>query len=403
MMNVDIKTIWQKRSQDFLQEALGYWRLIGSSGLLGTSVILFILGVIYYPDFLEWLPEKTPVALILSILLGFLLFRAPFRTLLKEADILFLAPLEQKMEKYFNRAFVYNYFVQASGVLLVLVIISPLYVQKVSGVKSLWLFFLVPLILKGWNLQSVWFTYRMQDERKRILHAICRFLFHSFFMYWFMTKGSLLWLIVFSLIILGFYFIDHQSKKNNGFNWLYLLEMEKELDGRFYSFASLFIDVPHAQSKVKKRRILAGVTKFLPFQPTHAYKYLYLKTFARANDFSGIYVRLTLIGMIVVYWIPDDYGKMIAYGIFLLMMSIQLKSLYSHHEYQFWFKLFPLPTQQLKDDFRWLTRVLLLVQSLIMFLPIPMSTDSSIVWIALPVIGLGYSIYFSSIYLRKGL
>uniref|UniRef100_UPI00046AEDE3 ABC transporter permease n=1 Tax=Caldalkalibacillus mannanilyticus TaxID=1418 RepID=UPI00046AEDE3 len=191
-----------------------------------------------------------------------------------------------------------------------------------------------------------------------------------------------------------------QSQSQNGFHWLHLIEMEKRLEGRFYRFASLFVDVPHLQSNVRNRQWLAFVTRFFPFTSASAYKYLYLKTFVRANEYLGIYIRLTIIGAVVVYWIPDLYGKVIAYTLFLFMMSIQIKALFLHHQHQFWFRLFPLPQTQLKKDFQWLNGLLLFVQSVIMYLPI-LWLEGSFLIVALPAIGLIYSFVYSSVYLSK--
>ncbi|WP_025028892.1 ABC transporter permease, partial [Caldalkalibacillus mannanilyticus] len=194
-MKITVENIWKQRSQDYFQESIGYWKLIGSSGLLGSTIILFILGVIYYPDFLEWLPQAFPVSFVLAIFLGWFITRASFRTLLQEADILFLTPVEKNMNLYFRQAVVYNTAIQITGLVLILMIFSPLYANKISDTESLWLFFLLPVLLKGWNLQSAWQTHRLQDGRKRNIHAVCRFSFHTLFLYWFFTGGSMGWLL----------------------------------------------------------------------------------------------------------------------------------------------------------------------------------------------------------------
>jgi ABC-2 type transport system permease protein len=370
-MEKTIEGIWKERSQNFYREMIHYWRLIGSSGLSLTVIILLILGILFYEDFLTLIPENFPIALILSLLLGFLIVKSSHRTLLKEADILFLIPLESKMERYFQHSFAYNLFIQSLGLLIILLLFSPLYANKISmNTYPLWLYFILPLILKGWNVSTSWIVLRIQDERVVTLHVWCRYVFYVLFLYWFFTEGNLGWLVVFSMVVFAFYFFNKKVKEEYGYNWLHLIEMEKRLEGRFYTFANAFVDVPHLQSQVKRRVILSAITKWLPFNQSHAYRYLYLKTFFRSNNYFWIYVRLSIIGAVLVTYIPEFYGQLIAYVLFLYLTSIQLKIIWGHHQRQFWFKLFPLPTSQLKTAYLWLHSLLLTIQSGIMVLPI---------------------------------
>jgi ABC-2 type transport system permease protein len=396
-----IEEIWKARSHYFYNELMSYWRLIGASGLLATVVVLFILGVLYYQEFMDWIPHGFPVAGVLALLFAFFITRAPHRTLLEEADILFLTPLEKQMEGYFQQAFVYNLLVQTLGIAILLVICSPLYANMIAkNNDQLLLYFIIPMILNGWNLASSWTIQRLQDERKGQLHFLCRFLFHALFLYWFFTNGPIWWLLIFSMLIMLLFLFDRQVKKDNGYHWLHLLEMENRLKARFYHFASMFVDVPHLQSRVNKRMWLSFITRWLPFNSSQAYRYLYLKTFVRANDYLGIFLRLLLVGIVVVYSIPDYYGQVVAYLLFLYMMSVQLKAMHGHHQRQFWFKLFPLPNKLLLDSFIWLTFVLLVIQSVVMIIPVFLKTELLGNSILLLLLGFLFSYSYCYLYLK---
>lgn len=369
-MKIDIDQIFQERFNEFYKEASRYWRLIASSGLLFTVSILTILGLIYYRDFLAWIPDWVPIPVGLSLLFGTLVTKGAHRTLLKEADILFLTPIEKKMDQYFSKTERYNFILQGVGIAILLVILSPLYVDKIPVEnQKLWFYFLIPILLKGWNLQSSWVALRWQNNRNIRYHTMLRFAFNVLFLYWFFVGGNILFLLGFSSIVLLFYMLERRIRTDHAIHWLYLVEMERRLQSRFYSFVNSFVDVPHLQSKVKKRAWISGVTKLLPFSSTSAYRYLYMKTFFRANDYFGIYVRLSLIGTAVVYAIPNFYAQAVAYLLFLFLMSVQLKAIYGHHQRQFWHKIFPLPPSQQKNAFIWLNFYLLSLQALIMLIP----------------------------------
>jgi ABC-2 type transport system permease protein len=403
-MKREIEHIWQERFTLFYREASRYWSLIASSGLLFTLSILVILGVIYYNDFLAWIPVWVPIPEILAILLGFMVTKGSHRTFLKEADLLFLIPLEKKMDVYFQKTQAYNLTVQCVAVFIVLVILSPLYSNKIPVEnQNLWFYFLIPLLLKGWNLHLSWIIQRIQDDNKVFYHAIFRFMFNFLFLLWFFKSGSVIFLIGFSVAVILFYVYERRARENHAYHWLRLLDMERSLQSRFYSFVNFFVDVPHLQSKVKKRAWISGITKWLPFHSSQAYRYLYLKTFLRANEYFGIYVRLTIIGAFVVYWIPDVYTKGVTYLLFLFLTGIQIRSVWGHHARQFWQSIFPLPAQRQKDAFIWLHFYLLFLQAFLLVVPL-LATGENIQWmLLLPVIGGIFAYINSYIMLAKKL
>jgi ABC-2 type transport system permease protein len=395
-MKQEIENMWKERFNTFYREASRYWSLIASSGLLFTVSILVILGVIYYRDFLAWIPTWVPIPEVLAVLIGFMVTKGSHRTFLKEADLLFLIPLEKEMDRYFHKVQAYNLIVQCIVVFAVLLILSPLYSSKVAvGNQNLWFYFLIPLLLKGWNLHSSWITQRVQDDNRVLVHVIFRFMFNTLFLLWFFKNGSVVFLIGFSIAVILFYIAEKRVREKHAYHWLKLLDMERSLQARYYSFINFFVDVPHLQSKVKKRAWISGITKWLPFHSSQAYRYLYLKTFFRANEYFGIYVRLTVIGAFIVYWVPDIYAKGLTYILFLLLTGTQIRSLWGHHARQFWQSIFPLSAQRQKDAFIWLHFCLLLLQGVLLVIPF-LVTEVNIQQVFILLVIGGFFVYINS-------
>lgn len=375
--NVDIEALWQKRIGEHLSESIHYWRLMGSSGLLFTVVVLFILGLMYYEAFMDLIPDWVPIPFFFSIILAGVITRTSYRTLIQEADLLFLTPIESKMETYFQKAGQYNLAIQVLIIIVVLIVLTPIYTHKIPMAdQQLYLYFIIPILLKGWNLQSNWTAKRVQDQRKVIYHSLARYLFNFTLLYLFFTGGKLgqesIWSIAIPILAIGlvlFFMVELHWKERHALHWLYLLEMENSLKNRFYQFVNAFADVPKLQSKVKKRAWLSFVTTWLPFHVSQSYKYLYLKTFIRGNEYFGIYVRLTVLGMLIVYFIPDIYARGIAYILFLFITSSQIRPIWGHHTRQFWISLYPLPKHLQRDSFIWMISILLAVQAVVMLIP----------------------------------
>jgi ABC-2 type transport system permease protein len=210
-MTVDVEQLAGVRIQAFVGTAIRYWSFIGRGGLSVTIILLVILGMIYYQDLLDLIPEHAPVAPVLAVILTFFVARTAHRTFLEEADLMFLTPLEERMDRYFQRTFRYNLVLQCASVLIVLIVFAPLYVDQLAAEgQSVWPYYIVPLLVKGWNLQSSWSVQKLQDARKIRYHALLRFAFTFLFLYWLLAGGTLGLLALFVMILVVFYIFERR-------------------------------------------------------------------------------------------------------------------------------------------------------------------------------------------------
>src|SRR5699024_11588222 len=83
-------------------------------------------------------------------------------------------------------------------------------------------------------------------------------------------------------------------------------------------------------NRVKKRNWLKFMIDRIPFAKKHTYDYLYRIAFIRSGDYLGMYMRLLLIGGLLIYFIPSDWMKLIFGMLFLYLSSYQMITLYQH-------------------------------------------------------------------------
>ncbi|WP_202081344.1 ABC transporter permease [Caldalkalibacillus salinus] len=367
----DVKAIYQKRFDRHFREASGYWRLIGNSGLLFTVTVLLILTAIYYEDFIAWIPDSVPVDIILAIVIGGVCSMGHHRTFIKEADLVFLTPLEHKMDDYFSRAFAYNYVVQAITVFALLILFAPLFNAKVAQSSYLF-YFVIPILLKGWNLHGVWIYYRHPDRRSQQVWRLYRGLVSIGLIYWFFVEGGmigyLLGAIFFSALFIFFYLQENKVRHAYPYHWYHIREVNERLESRFYSFVHAFVDVPHLAQEVKQRTWISVLTKGLKRTRQNAYRYLYLHTFLRAGDYFGRTVRLAALGAFFVFWLPHWWAQMIAIGAIILMNTVQLRALREHHTRHFWDAILPLPLQVQQKSYDWLRNTVIIAQLIVMLI-----------------------------------
>ncbi|EGL82831.1 ABC transporter EcsB [Caldalkalibacillus thermarum TA2.A1] len=373
-MFLDVEQLARNRIQEFVTEAVRYWQLIASSGLLFTVVVLLIIGMIYYDQIVAWIPDWMPMGFIYAVVFCWLVARAPQRHFLHEADLIFLTPVESRMDDYFRHTYRYNLMLQSAAVVVIAILLYPIWRDTVAAAEQpVWGYFLLPLALKGWNFSSHWAMLRHVDERKVEIHRGLRILFSFIFLLWWFYQGPAWLLPVLVLPLVAFFLFERKVVRSHGYRWMRLLELEQKQLSRFYAFCQAFVDVPHMGTRVRKRPWLSYVTALLPFNRTSAYRYLYLKTFIRAQDYLGIYVRLTLIGTVMIYVLNDVWVKGLVYLLFLFVAATQLQAVWTHHQQQFWHQLFPLSHRAQRDSFVWMCRVVLGMQALVMFMPILVS------------------------------
>src|SRR5699024_3131409 len=62
----------------------------------------------------------------------------------------------------------------------------------------------------------------------------------------------------------------------------------------------------------------------------------------RSNDYFGLFIRLTVMGGLLIFFIPNLWMKIVLAILFLYMTSFQLIPLYNHYRTTIWLDLYPI-------------------------------------------------------------
>ncbi|WP_017728669.1 ABC transporter permease [Halalkalibacterium ligniniphilum] len=359
-------TIWRERVSAYWNEAIRYLRLIGNSGFLFTVYVLIILGSYYYSLLLDWLPETFPAIVVFTVVFTWLLSRSPVRTFVKEADSVFLLPYEGKLDRYFFNSRIYSYILQSFILALVLLVLSPLYFQYLGeGGRDFWSVLFALVIMKGINLWMSWAEQRLQTDVEKRQHLSLRIVVNGVFVYLLFVQAGLLYVlavIVIALLLFVGYF--RRIEKNRTLKWEHLIKLEQRMVMFFYRIANTFTDVPQLKNQIKPRSYAAFLLPLLSRNDKSTYGFLYARTFLRANDYFGIYVRLLIISVIMMAILPDGWQPLV-FLLFLYMAGLQISTLQNHYETKIWIDLYPVSDQEKKAAFSSLVLRLLLVMTLV--------------------------------------
>ena len=117
MFNVD--QLWQARFSQYLKDTRRYLRYMFNDHLVIVMIFLLSGLALAYQNWLEVVPPDFPYALLMGTILALLMTRGSIHTFLKDPDLVFLLPLEEKLKPYIKKSFLYSIVLESYFVLLV--------------------------------------------------------------------------------------------------------------------------------------------------------------------------------------------------------------------------------------------------------------------------------------------
>ena len=364
----NLREIWGKRFVYYINELQKYLKYIFTGHI--AIVIVFVLGAGGY-TYSEWLntaPKDFPAFLVVAFILSILLSMSTPATLMKHADSVYFLPLETKLKEYLKLALRWTYFSSIFLSLAIFVVTIPL-LTKVAGAtkEEILSFFVFILVMKYWSIHTE-FNYRFASNGKSVwVDRFIRFLL-LFAALYFLMSGNYLFLIAIVVIQLIYTIVWQRKKSEVPFPFDHFIEVEQSRMMRFYRFANYFTDVPHIRGMTKRRKWLDVIYNVAPYAQKNSQLYLVLRTFIRTNDYFYLWVRLTAISVIGVYFIPFPIVAIIFSSALAFATVVQLRhALLSGHEFRM-DQLFPVDPNARKWAVNKLMRMIQFVQAVLVFI-----------------------------------
>jgi ABC-2 type transport system permease protein len=393
--------LWKERFGLFVKETSRYLRYIFNGHLV--IVFLFLLGTggFYYQEWIKTLEPDFPAALIMAILLALVLTYSPTLTFLSEADKIFLLPLETKLGDYFKRGMILSVVLQSYFLLIFLALAMPMYVKVTGTSFSTFIPYLVVLvIMKGLNLLIRWKVEYDIDPSTHKVDSVVRFFVNAVMLYLLFSEATFILTGVPAAVLVLLAVFYNRQAKDKGLKWEYLIEQEEKRMGAFYRIANLFTDVPKLKDQVKRRKWLDVFLGNVPFSQKNTFTHIYLRTFFRSGDYWGLYLRLTVIGAIAIYFLTYGPGQTIIALLFLYLTGFQLLPLWNHHQHKLWLDLYPVGIPAKEQAFTKLLTIIMGIQTVVFGLVILVKQDLSTAGSTV-ILGFIFTFAFVHLYSKK--
>lgn len=369
-------------------------------------VLTFLLGGIgyYYSAWVKSLPADFfwGKILILLIWLATLHF-GQFVSLAKTADQVFLLPKEKQLRGYLSAAFSYSCIFPFVFLLLVTAFTMPLAVVSTEHGFISFIFYLFIL----WSLKIS----HLEIDRLGIFQDMKKARQNAYLLWFIISLTTLavsLWLfpwlgllLSFSQVVL-FYKLCWQTM-NVPLDWQMMIRKEERRLNRLYRFVNLFTDVPEITASVKRRSYLDFLLSRISFEQKNTYLYLFARRFLRGSEYSGLYLRLILVGTLLLFFTRDYLLALIIGIVFIYLIGFQLLPLYQQFQYVVLAQLYPIKKSQKQNNIKKLLACLLAVTAFIFSLTTLWSLTSWLDRIAVCLVWFLVVILFIQFYLPKRL
>ncbi|WP_342430189.1 ABC transporter permease [Neobacillus sp. FSL H8-0543] len=394
----DEKKLWKDRASHRLKELSLYLRYIFNGHLLLVGLFLIGTAAYYYQNWIKILSSDFPAEIMLAVIIGWFLTYSPVYNFLLEADQVFLLPLEDRLKGYFLRSGVVSLVFQGYIVLMVLALLMPIYAHvSESGFRFFFLFFIVLLLVKAWNLAVSWKISYYVHSSVSLSDMLVRYFINVGFTFLLFKQANILILFLLVIIMAFYYRSFYIRTAKMGLKWDLLIGQEEKRMSSFYRLANLFTDVPKLKDTVKRRKWLDFLINRIAFSEEKTYLYLFSRTFLRASDYLGLYIRLTVIGALALYFLSFGLGQIFFALLFLYLTAFQLLPLWNHHQNKLWVDLYPVAEKHKKAAFQLLLTFIIGLQTLIFALIVLLKGEWMISLFVL-LAGLLFSFLFVKVY-----
>lgn len=396
--------LFKDRLKEHVKLLNRYLRYIFNGHFMIALLFIIITISIYYQQWLEQMSPSFPATFVIALVFGIVASYNPIQSFLKIPDKVFLIVKEKELQPYFRWSLVYNYVFQLYMVIIAAAAIGPLFGQAFpnKSTKDYFILIFILLLLKGWNMATNWYMFKVQYTLIRCLDKIIRTLL-SVAIFYFLLDGTI---FVVTMIVLYFAIALNNlflTRKQSSLGWETMIENDQSRLASFYRFVSMFAEVPHLSNRLVKRRLLSKIIhKRVAFAYDATFGFLYRLAFIRSSDYLSMYLRLTVLGGIVIYFIPNIWLKLAFVLLFLYMTSFQMVTLFYHYRTIIWIDLYPIAQQQRVKEFLTFISQITIVQTVLFALVFLLLTEYIYI---VPVLGIGvvFNYLFTNVYVKRTL
>ncbi|WP_445002002.1 ABC transporter permease [Exiguobacterium alkaliphilum] len=340
--------VFRQRFGVWVEDVVKYSRYVANGGLLFTLYFTLIYGAFVYNQFLSGLDASFPSAWVVALAFLVLPLGHRPRTLLQEADQVFLLPELGNIRAYMNGVRLFNVVFASVRAVLLMLVVLPLLVRTLDVTPGEVLAIIATSVL----LSVVGRLAKL--ESIRYVGVVS-----AFFSAGVMLVGFPIVTPVPPLLALIYLHIKRNERIPLA-DWLVLEQASK---AQFNRVVSWFVDLPDMREDVKARPFIVNVMNRYLLKRTDAARYVYGLRIVRSNDSLDLMFRLSLVAILVM-WLSGGWYVGLVVPLFVGLTALQLVPLFKRLDSVSIASWLPITRAERLAAYKWWTLRLLVGQAL---------------------------------------
>lgn len=395
-----MKDLWTTRLKSHQLLLLKYLRYVLNDHFV-VAIMFFVggLGLAYsnglkvMPVNLVWYRPALVIGLLVILQIGRL------STLLKEADIVFLLPQEHELINYLKKAKRYSIVMASLMQVGFVVLLIPVMMigMKISVINIIFLILTQLCLKNNWLVISLLEKYqnnRFSWVSIKLVNILLPILIYILGLY-----GT--FILSFIIAILSSFVLNHLAAKGfkEIFDWKKAISFEENRMLGIYRFFNLFTDVPMVRGNVKRRAYLDFILNHIKKNDSNVYTFLYARGFIRGTEFSGLFIRLTLIGALIIAFISNGWLAIAFLILFIYLIGFQLLPFAKHYDNIIFTRLYPKGKEYQIKNFKKFTLTIISVSAVLFNIAIYIGTGQFLMMCYGILVSLVEIVLFTNVYL----
>ena len=373
----NIENIFSDRRKKEQELKLTYSKYIFNSHLI--MFLIIVLGAVLI-NYSKWIAIASKVELYsvytaATVVFSYYLVSSKIKTHIKEADAVFLLPLEKYYRKIGLKTVISSTIVHIITVIIFYFATKPI-TSLIGNIDRLSIFMLLIVII--WNNLLKYFQvihYKEMIWSKLLLFIVIFIqLLEVFFEN---TAIRIIYLIsIIVLAVFTYYIMKNAGNKLNDkdqekyvVNWNQAADYDKHRIESYLKFVNMFVDVPLSGVKVARRKyfdiLLPKLTKD-NFKKENSFKYYYYRVFLRQENTVYLALRLMLLAVLVIYSFKNTYVSGLAIISYSYLTIIQLVPLYKQMSNNIWHSILPVSEDIKIKSYKQLLTSVMIVTTLLL-------------------------------------
>lgn len=340
--------VFRTRFGVWMEEVVKYSRYVANGGLLFTLYFTLIYGAFVYNQFLNGLDTSFPSEWVVALAFLVLPLGHRPRTLIREADQVFLLPELGSIRSYMNGVRLFNVVFASIRALVLMLVLLPLLVRTLELTSAE----VFALVFASILLSVVGRLAKLEGIRfVGVASAV--------------ASGGLMFLgmpLLTPLPALAALVFLHM-KRYERIPLLEWLVLEQTSKAQFNRIVSWFVDLPEMREEVKERKLVVKMIERSVLARADAARYMYGLRIARSKDSLDLIIRLSLVAVLVM-WLAGGWYVGIVVPLFVGLTALQLVPLFKRLDTVSIASWLPVTRLERLAAYKWWTLRLLVGQAL---------------------------------------